>query len=162
MKKANTGRLGFTLIELLVVVLIIGILAAVALPQYQVAVAKSRLAAIKPLLTAIKNAEENYYLANGAYSSEISNLDIDFPVASNKMIDEHVRLNLLGDYTPSGSFINIHFCPSTKVTDSIGWDCVEKSDLEYRIWLSHSTYPNKIECSGSTDLGRKVCAAENL
>ncbi len=70
---------GFTLIELLVVVLIIGILAAVALPQYQLAVAKSRTATMLPLLKAIAQADAVYYLENGTYSPNIHNLDVDMP-----------------------------------------------------------------------------------
>ena len=67
---------GFTLIELLVVVLIIGILAAVALPQYQKAVLKSRYASIKALTKNLANAMEIYYLENGSYTADQTLLDI--------------------------------------------------------------------------------------
>jgi len=69
---------GFTLIELLVVVLIIGILAAVALPQYQRAVDKTRMTEAIMAVEAIAKANEMYKMANGNYTNNIHDLDIEY------------------------------------------------------------------------------------
>ncbi len=91
----------FTLIELLVVVLIIGILAAIAVPQYQVAVKKADLSRYMSLVAALAQAEERYYLENGEYTDRFANLDIDLPVT-----EDCTRVQLEGkeEYT-CGKFV---------------------------------------------------------
>ena len=83
--KRNSG--GFTLIELLVVVLIIGILASVAMPQYEKAVIKSRAATAMAQVKAVGAAREVYYLANGEYGP-CDALDVDLP-ANTRHISYH-------------------------------------------------------------------------
>ena len=78
----QTNHSGFTLIELLVVVLIIGILASVALPQYTKAVNKSRLATHWPVLKTLSDAASVCYLAKGSFC-DIDELDIAVPECKN-------------------------------------------------------------------------------
>lgn len=74
---------GFTLIELLVVVLIIGILAAIAVPQYQKSVLKSRFVQGYTLVDSLYEAEHAYFLANGDFAQDIDNLDVSIPKDSS-------------------------------------------------------------------------------
>ena len=73
----------FTLIEILIVVLIIGSLAAIAVPKYQKAVDKARAAEAITILKNITEAQEVYYLANGEYTDDLENLDIKINLDGN-------------------------------------------------------------------------------
>ena len=77
---------GFTLIELLVVVLIIGILAAIALPQYTKAVERSRAAEAMQTLGDLATAQSIYYMTNNSFAGTLSALnagDITVPDPSD-------------------------------------------------------------------------------
>ena len=124
-KKTGTCFGGFTLIELLVVVLIIGVLAAVALPQYRVAVERARVGKALPVLRSILDARERSFLANGTYSTDLEELDIAISYTSKQAYEQ--GLEYTG--TPIGYFrlpegssciyaglgtVVIDFCPQRK------------------------------------------------
>ncbi len=82
------NKKAFTLIELLVVVLIIGILSAIALPQYQKAVIKSKMVEQVTLMRDMQKAVDLWLLQNGGFpaertflfSEDQNLLDLDFNV----------------------------------------------------------------------------------
>ena len=151
------------------VVLIIGILSAVALPQYQRAVQKTRLMNYYQLARGMVRAQEVYYLANGQYTTKLKDLDVDYSQTcyfrenDGQVLDcpfAHIR-NITGpNAVPAANRVVIYFHPN-------GWK--ENSQaihagktVELRLYLQHSSNPNAVECEGATDEGTKLCASMNL
>ena len=124
---------GFTLVELLVVVLIIGILAAVALPQYQMAVAKARAVEALTMLKSIADAQEVYYLANDQYTTNLDDLDVEVPAS------------IRGGRNANNPFHYYFGCPDNGVRCTAAASSVDLPTFEFR--MLHQP----------TNSGRKFC-----
>ncbi|WP_163935502.1 pilin [Paraferrimonas sp. SM1919] len=73
----KSNQKGFTLIELLIVVAIVGILAAVAVPQYQSYIAKSEVAGALQSINPIKGAVDNYMYTNPSFPTVLTTVGVE-------------------------------------------------------------------------------------
>jgi prepilin-type N-terminal cleavage/methylation domain-containing protein len=71
----NRTRAGFTLVELLVVVVVLGILAAMAIPKFKNTKGKANAAALRTDLRNLATAEESFFYSTGHYSSALDSLN---------------------------------------------------------------------------------------
>ena len=149
---------GFTLIELLVVVLIIGILAAVALPQYQKAVEKSRVAEARVMLNAIYKGYQLCVLQYGIESDKCSLDPEDLAnVSSNLLVNMDIELpgEILGGFD---ACYDSYICVNTKDwsygTDSASdWYANRIKNGSIAYWLNLSLTTGVITCREDQEAG---------
>ena len=163
----------FTLIELLVVVLIIGILAAIAVPQYQIAVAKSEISGYFPFVKALAEAEEVYYLQHGEYAVKLKDLDINIPgsclflnsTENNIYCNDNIVIDNQNSYdfslqkpVPTGR-ISIRYCPGIASQGDTACTTPSKGGLlSVNFFLqNHEENPSEIHCKSWSDRGKAIC-----
>lgn len=152
---AKLNKKAFTLVEMLVVVLIIGILAAIAVPKYQKAVWTSKYSTIKNLTNSIAQAEELYYIANGQYAPLFTDLDISIPTPNNCVFN---------NYNTYVCFYDFGKCRLRVERNYI--ECIlfknNNSFISYQKNLKRHSYPNKQVCFAFNreTLPTKICQAE--
>ena len=144
---------GFTLIELLVVVLIIGILAAVALPQYQKAVEKSKAVQALTLLKSVAQAGTAHYIASGSYATKFDELDVEIPwTGTTKGNTDNYATDTLSNNDWSMQLYNYSLQNAIYVTRLTG--AYKGATFQWLFVTDNATNPlNQILCSERANSG---------
>jgi type IV pilus assembly protein PilA len=88
-------RTGFTLIELLIVVVIIGILAAIAVPKFANSKGKAYAASLKSDLHNLATAQEAYFYDHYTYTTDLNSLKYQISPGVQIVVDEATRAGWL-------------------------------------------------------------------
>lgn len=155
---------GFTLIELLVVVLIIGILAAMALPQYFKAVERSRMSEAVTLLANIAQSQQRKYLQINSYVSAYNGLDVAPKGASGNLYCTKYGGSTASEFSASGCGTGNGFV--IKLSDqkefTTGQATAQRAGsngtLQYNYTLKRYYANTGVQCIGNNENGKALCA----
>lgn len=149
------NKKGFTLIELLVVVLILGILAAMAMPQYFKAVERSRMTEAVTLMANIADAQQRKYLQVNRYAKEYTGLDV-----APKGATGSVFYTKGTSAAPQNGFAITMDAGSSYSTGKVTAVRVAPSDqtLQYNYTLERLYTGKGTTCTGDDANGAALCA----
>ena len=142
---------GFTLIELLVVVLIIGILAAMAMPQYFKAVERSRMTEADQLLSSIAQAQQRKYLQVNQYVKDYGVLDVAPQGASG---DTFYTKGENGN----GFVVKLDTPTTYDATGATATRYSKGGSLQYNYSLSRKYASDKTTCTATDENGASLCS----
>lgn len=145
------NKKAFTLLELLVVVLIIGVLAAIALPQYKYAVLKSQYSALKDNTRVLTDAVERYFIVHDVCPKKYQDIDIELAGVQN-IVEEKTHTDM---FFSDGSSCEIWFNAEKIACRKV----IFGKQMLYAQYLN-KTYECVSEKSASEDIQNRLCKEE--
>ena len=161
------NKKGFTLIELLVVVLIIGILAAMAMPAYFKAVERSRTAEADTMIGTVVNAQQRYKMKTGNYTEKWTALDVAPANAATqakyctklaKTAQADCAVSAEAGTVGNGFMIELKGTTTATGNNSgVVATRVGSGQYTYKIYKKYDD-PAQAQCEGTSDDDKALCA----